>query len=360
MANAVLLKPRIPNFENVRLKISACVQSKRGTRMEWAQAIDQNNASPWSGHDDPAFVTSISPSMRHVEAMIANIAATDFPILVMGESGSGKEAVALHIHRRSHRSHEPFIKIVCGALSVKALESLKREAEGDNSGSAKVSIGTLFLDEIADLAPSSQANLLQAFPDGEVVPQGHFLSARIISATSRTPEEIEHALERGSLRKDLFYRLNGVCLRLPSLRDRKEDVRALVDFFLRKNATALGRPQPFLSPQALQIMLQYSWPGNIRELENMVRRIVALGGDSPVADLGSLATSGDPSPDNGEKLSLKQTGREASRQAEKELILKVLEKTHWNRKRAAQQLQISYKALLYKLRQMGLDGSGTL
>ncbi len=328
--------------------------------MEWTQAIDPHNASPWSGHDDPAFVNSISPSMRHVEAMIANIAATDFPVLVMGESGSGKEAVALHIHRRSHRSHEPFIKIVCGALSSKSLEALRRDAEGENGHSGKVSIGTLFLDEIADLAHSSQAILLQSFPDGEIIPQGHFLSARIISSTSRSPEEIEHALERGSLRKDLFYRLNGVRLRLPSLCQRKEDVRALVEYFLKKNSAALGRPQPLLSPEAYQIMDQYSWPGNIRELENVVRRIVALGSDSPVADLGIPAMAPDDFQDNHEKLSLKRTAREASRHAEKELILKVLEKTHWNRKRAAQQLQISYKALLYKLRQMGLDGSGTL
>lgn len=328
--------------------------------MERTQAIDENRLAPWSRSEDPSFVSSTSPSMQHVEAMIANISATDFPVLVMGESGSGKEAVALHIHRRSQRCQEPFIKIVCGALSAKSLDTLRREAEGGNSNGGTVSIGTLFLDEIADLAPSSQASLLQAFPDGEVVPQGHFLSARIISATSRTPEEIEHSLDRGNLRKDLFYRLNGVCLRLPSLRERKEDVRALVDYFLRKNAAALGRPQPLLSSEALQIMLQYSWPGNIRELENVVRRIVALGSDSAVADLGSLATSQEHSPENGERLSLKQTSREASRHAEKELILKVLEKTHWNRKRAAQQLQVSYKALLYKLRQMGLDGSGTL
>jgi two-component system response regulator AtoC len=115
-----------------------------------------------------------------------------------------------------------------------------------------------------------------------------------------------------------------------------------------------------LSPEVLQVMLQYTWPGNIRELENIVRRIVALGSDSAVGDLGTLATAADPLPENGGRLSLKEASREASRQAEKELILKVLEKTHWNRKRAAQQLQISYKALLYKLRQMGLDGSGTI
>jgi two-component system, NtrC family, response regulator AtoC len=328
--------------------------------MDWTQALDHDKAAGWSKGEDQHFVPSTSPTVRPVEELIANIAATDFPVLVMGESGSGKEAVALRIHRRSLRNHEPFIKVVCGALSSEFFETLRRDAEGGNGHSDTPSIGTLFLDEIVELALPSQASLLQAFPDGEIIPQGHFLSARIISATSRTPEELEQALDRGGLRKDLFYRLNGVCLRLPPLRERKEDIPALVEFFLRKNALALGRPQPSLGSRALQIMQQYAWPGNIRELENVVRRMVAVGSDSAVSDLGSLATAARESNDNGEKLSLKQTSREASRHAEKELILKVLSRTHWNRKRAAQQLQISYKALLYKLRQMGLDGSETL
>lgn len=328
--------------------------------MNRMQAVDDNRATPWVRASDPSFVNSISPSMRHVEAMIANISTTDFPILVMGESGSGKEAVALHIHRRSHRSHEPFVKIVCGAINTESFSDLKREAASGNGGSESASIGTLFFDEIADLAPSSQANLLQAFPGGEVIAQGQILNSRIISATSRNSEEIERALDRGSLRKDLFYRLNGVCLRLPPLRERKEDVCALLEFFLAKNAAVLGRPQPLLNPKTLQALLRYSWPGNIRELENVARRIVALGSDSAVADLGSPATTPNPMPGDGEGFSLKLASREASRQAEKELILKVLEKTHWNRKRAALQLQISYKALLYKLRQMGLDEAGTL
>jgi two-component system response regulator AtoC len=291
--------------------------------------------------------------------LILNVAATDFPLLVMGESGSGKEAVALRIHRRSLRNSDPFVKVVCGALSPALFETLRHDSEIANSHSASLRIGTLFLDEIVELAPSSQASLLQAFPDGEAVVQGQSLDARIISATCRTPEELERALDRGELRKDLFYRLNGVCLRLPPLRERKEDIPALLEFFLKKNSLALGRPQPAVSPRALQVMRLYAWPGNIRELENVVRRMVALGSDSPVSDLGLLTKGERTSQGNGEKLSLKQTSREASRLAEKELILKALSRTHWNRKRAAQQLQISYKALLYKLRQMGLDGSET-
>jgi transcriptional regulator with PAS, ATPase and Fis domain len=160
------------------------------------------------------------------------------------------------------------------------------------------------------------------------------------------------------LRKDLFYRLNGVCLRLPPLRERKEDIPGLVEFLLRKDSSLIGRPQPSLSSQALQTLQEYSWPGNIRELENIVKRIVVLGNDSPVSDLRSLVTETRYLNGDTEELSLKQAGRTASRQAEKELILKVLTRTHWNRKRAAMQLQISYKALLYKLRQMGLGDSG--
>ena len=278
----------------------------------------------------------------------------------MGESGTGKGAVALHIHRRSQRRNEPFTKIVCGALTPELFETLRRDLERDKGHEGTSGIGTLFLDEISEFAPPCQASLLHAFPDGETIPRAHCLSTRVISATGRTPEGLEEALHQGGLRKDLFYRLNGVCLRLPPLRERKEDIPGLVEFLLRRDSSRIGRPQPSLSSQALQTLQEYSWPGNIRELENIVKRIVVLGNDSPVSDLCSLVTATRYLSGDTEKLSLKQTARTASRQAEKELILKVLTRTHWNRKRAAMQLQISYKALLYKLRQMGLGESGTL
>jgi two-component system response regulator AtoC len=328
--------------------------------MDWTQPLKNDKAVMLSQGEDQHFVQATSPAMRRVEQIIANVAATDFPLLLVGESGTGKEAVALHIHRISRCSNMPFTKVMCAALTPEFFETLRRDSEGHNGYDGTSRIGTLFLDEIAELALVSQASLLQAFPDGDVAPRGSFLSARIISATSRTPEELEQALDRGSLRKDLFYRLNGVCLRLPPLRERKEDIPALVQYFLRKNSLLLGRPQPSLSPRAVQILQEYSWPGNIRELENIVKRIVALDGDSVVSDLGSLVTATHHFNENAEGLSLKQAARTASRQAEKELILKVLARTHWNRKRAAQQLQISYKALLYKLRQIGLDEPGTL
>ncbi len=309
-------------------------------------------------NEDHVFVPPVSSAMRLVEQAINSVAATELPVLLVGESGSGKEVVARHIHRLSQRHNEPFTKIVCGALTPEAFEALRRGLEKDNGASRA---GTLFLDEFVELTPACQASFLHAFPDGEVVAAIRSLSARIISATGRTLEELEEALRQGVLRKDLFYRINGVCLRLPPLRERKEDIPALVEHFLRKGSLLLGRAQPSLSPRALEILRNYSWPGNIRELQNTVTRVVALGNESAMLDLGSPVVgsrfAGTPA---AERLSLKQTARAASRQAEKELILKVLERTHWNRKRAAQQLQISYKALLYKLRQMGLEGSGNL
>jgi DNA-binding NtrC family response regulator len=330
--------------------------------MDWTgtQALDHARVAAGSTGEDQYFVEAISPAMRSLEQIIANVAATDLPLLVMGESGSGKGAVALHIHRSSQRKNEPFTKIVCGALTTESFETLRGDLGRDNGHEGTPGIGTLFLDEIFELAPSCQASLLHAFPDGEMIPRAHCLSTRVISATGRTPEGLEEALQQGGLRKDLFYRLNGVCLRLPPLRERKEDIPGLVEFLLRRDSSLIGRPQPSLTPQALQTLQDYSWPGNIRELEKIVKRIVVLGNDSPVSDLRSLVTATRCLSGDTEKLSLKQTARTASRQAEKELILKVLTRTHWNRKRTAMQLQISYKALLYKLRQMGLGESGTL
>jgi len=324
------------------------------------QALQKDSALRLSENDDQCFVPAASPAMRMIEQAIANVANTDFPVLLIGESGVGKEAMALHLHRRSLHHAQTFSRVVCGALTPTALDKLLSNPDREGGNGETTGIGTLFLDEFAELPAPCQASLLQAIPDGETVAQSNLLRARIMSATSLAPEDLEQALERGSLRKDLFYRLSGVCLRLPPLRERREDIPALVDFFLHKYSLLLGRSRPSLSPQALQNLQEYSWPGNIRELENTVKRIVALGSNSAVWDLGPLVATKTPPGENVEKLSLKQTARAASRQAEKELILKVLSRTHWNRKRAAQQLQISYKALLYKLRQMGLDATGSM
>jgi two-component system response regulator AtoC len=308
--------------------------------------------------EDQFFVHAVSPAMRAVEQMISNIASTDLPVLLLGESGTGKEAVAVRIHCLSQRRQDPFTKVVCGTLSPEFFDRREHvRGTGDGNGDPSRS-GTLFLDEVAELDPACQSSLLHAFPDGEVVPSSHLLGARIVSASSLTQEEFDGAVSRGSFRKDLFYRINGVCLRLPPLRERRDDIPSLVEFLLRKNSAVLGRPQPSLSSHALHILRDYSWPGNIRELENTVKRIVAIGDDSiAIAHLGSPATVTRTATSAAERLSLKQAGRVASNRAERELILKVLTRTRWNRKRAARELQVSYKALLYKLKQFGLDQS---
>jgi two-component system response regulator AtoC len=180
--------------------------------------------------------------------------------------------------------------------------------------------------------------------------------ARVVSTTNRNLDE---EMRAGRFRSELYYRINGVCLRVPALRDRKEDIPQLVQFFVKKHTSQLGRPRPSVSPRTLEIFQNHSWPGNIRELENMVKKIVALGDENLAA--AELAT---PIPEprmrrdaEARSYSLKAAARAASREAERELIMKALTRTRWNRKRAAQELQISYKSLLYKLKQIGFEDS---
>lgn len=300
-------------------------------------------------------IEPVSPPMRALKQVIARIAPTDIPILLLGESGTGKEVVAGEIHQLSRQQSGPFVKVSCGALAPVTFEEWLRGATNGDGACAAPSLGTAFLDQIGELDPVFQSKLLHALPDGDEVPQRPCLGARLICATNRNLEEEVHA---GRFREDLYYRINGVCLRVPPLRDRKEDIPALVSFFLERYAQLLGRAQPALSPPTLRVLLNYSWPGNIRELENALKKIVLLGeeGVGP-ADWEPSLPDSQPASGVARGLSLKDVARAASRQAERKLILKVLAQTRWNRKRAAQELQISYKALLNKLKQIGLDNS---
>lgn len=304
---------------------------------------------------DRQFVWGESPAMQALERVLADIAPTDIPILLQGESGTGKEVLALEIHRRSPRSHQPFIKVNCAALTQATFgERALVSANGSANGSGEFG-GTLFLDEIGELDPALQPKLLHVLPDDSNGTTPAHRKARLICATSRNLEEL---LRAGRFREELYYRINGVCLRLPPLRHCKKDIPLFVDFFLQKYAGLFGRPLPVLSSRAMRSLTDHSWPGNIRELENAVKKIVVLGDETAVlADLvphpeGSRRENG-----SAKGISLKEAARAASRQAERELILKVLARTRWNRKRAAQELQISYKALLYKLKQIGLEDS---
>jgi len=311
------------------------------------------------------FVPGVSVAMRALEQRLLDIAATDIPVLLAGESGTGKEVMALEIHRLSKHRDEAFVKCGCAGLAPELLvDRFQKQQNGRQNGAASIA-GSLFLDEISHLDPDGQARLLQLLPENPEADSEHCLHARIICSTTRNLDE---EMRVGRFREELYYRINGVHLHLPALRDRQDDIPALVDFFLRKYSSLFGRVGPRLGPEAMNLLLHHSWPGNIRELENFVRKVVAFGDErQPLADLsvtnGSKSAAAavpvvaQPVTPSG---SLKQAAREASRHAEREMILQQLERTRWNRKRTARDLQISYKALLYKMKQLGLDGSGSV
>jgi two-component system response regulator AtoC len=301
-----------------------------------------------------SFARAISPAMQALEQVIVDIAPTDIPVLLVGESGTGKEVVALRIHQLSRRRDEPFVKMGCAAITPEFFDRQHHHTLDSDLSESYANRGTVFLDEINELDMACQSKLLHVLPDGGVS-QERCLGARVISATS---QNLEEEMRTGRFREELYYRLNGVCLRLPPLRNRKEDIPILLDFFAAKYAALFGRPQPVLSSPSLQLLMDYSWPGNIRELENFARKVAALGDErAAVVDLGSPMAESRPRRVPSERLSLKEAARAASHHAERELMLKVLTRTRWNRKRAAHDLQISYKALLYKLKQFGLAQS---
>ncbi len=305
---------------------------------------------------DAGFVCGISPAMQTLESVIGEIAPTNIPVLLVGESGTGKEMFANRVHHLSGRADQLLARISCAAMNP-ALFSAELGINANGTTEApKGGFGTVFFDEISELDPVCQRNLLCALPDGDATDRRGLLRARVISTTSRNLDE---EMRAGRFRSELYYRINGVCLRLPPLRERKEDIQSLAEYFLTKHATRLGRARPSVSPRTLEVFLKHSWPGNIRELENVVKKIVALGDENMViAEL----TAASPGASKATTVtvhshSLKAAARAASREAERELILEALTRTRWNRKRAAQELQISYKSLLYKLKQIGFADS---
>lgn len=304
-----------------------------------------------------------SPAIQALHRTIADVAVTDIPVLILGESGSGKEAVALEIHRLSQQHDEPFLKFNCSVLTAESFATQLVAGKDTTRGPRGPKSGTMFLDEISQLDPASQSYLLQHLSDGEGISQGGFRGPRLISATAR---RLEAEVLKGRFREELYYRINVLQLRLPPLRDRKEDIPALLDFYLKKYASQLGKSVPTLGPLTMNRLLQHCWPGNVREIENFARKIIALGDEElALTDLAAsralLVTEPHTYPGAEEIIvhtrSLKEIAREASREAERALIMTTLERTHWNRKRSARDLQISYKALLYKLKQFGLDGA---
>jgi DNA-binding NtrC family response regulator len=313
---------------------------------------------------DPAFVYGQGADLQSVNLLAAEIAGTDIPVMLVGESGTGKDIYARLIHRLSGASEGQFIRISCGALDPLGVLNDVREnfqTEGENLEDRPK---TLFLDGVHELDAACQRVLLSLLPDGGGGQRTARNTPRIISATS---SNFEKEIEAGRFRLELYFRLNGVILRLPALRDRKEDIPDLLECFVMKHANDLRKSTPEINREARKLLFSYDWPGNIRELENVARKIVAVGdADLALTDLRVPRTAvihaddsgaAEHAPDTaGSVSSLKVASRAASRRAEKELILKALEQTHWNRKRAARNLQISYKSLLYKIKEIGAQG----
>lgn len=298
---------------------------------------------------DANFVLGTSAAIQTVNALVADVANTDIPVLLFGESGTGKDAYAALIHSLSDRRECPLVKINCmtarSAGFVDQIQDALRPAVPPERG------GSLFLAEIDELGPDAQRALLSCLRDAEV--DGIQNRPRLICSTSKDPSEESSATR---LRRELYFRINGVCISLPALRERREDIALLFEFLVARHAKALRRNSPVLDNNAMELLRSYQWPGNIRELENVAKKFVVFGSAQiALQDLRSTQLTLQAA--KASASSLKLVSRTASRRAEREMILKALESTRWNRKRAAQQLQVSYKSLLYKIKQLEVQNS---
>lgn len=321
------------------------------------------------GHHD-AFIGD-SQKMMEVKALIEQIAESELTVLIRGESGTGKEIVARMIHSLSSRKEEVFTKVNCSAIPRDLLEAeLFGYEKGAFTGAHKTkpgrfetaNKGTIFLDEIGDLPLELQSKLLQVLEQHEFVRVGGVknikVDVRIVCATNR---DLEEALKEKTLRNDLFYRLNEITISLPSLRERKEDISLLVEFFLKKYNALYNRSFGPLSSQSMKKLEEFDWPGNVRQLENLIKQIVVREDENIIAQILSKETGERAFPEEEIKptsektLSLKKRISETVAQQEKKLISDVLNKTNWNRRKAAKLLEISYRSLLYKIKEYKLD-----
>ena len=343
-------------------------------------------------NSDFAMLFGTSPKMEEIKNTIEQVAETNATVLIRGESGTGKEVVARMIYAHSSRREKPFIKVNCAAIPHELLESeLFGYEPGAFTGAIRQKLGkfdlanagTLFLDEISEMHPALQAKLLHVLQDGEFSRLGGkrdiSVDVRILAATNK---HLERAVEEGMFREDLFYRLNVIMIQIPPLRERREEVLVFLDYFLRKYSEFYGKqPSPF-SDFALSRMMEYHWPGNIRELENLVKRYVIVGNEAQIIRELSTHKPVTPSTDISEPVaseqkdgarapassaaipitvgkskiaeedtpSLLDIGRRAAMLAERAAIEQTLAQTRWNRRQAAKILKISYKALLNKLK----------
>jgi two-component system, NtrC family, response regulator AtoC len=312
-----------------------------------------------------------SEAMQALRERLNKVAAANVPVLIEGESGTGKDIIARLIHSFSPWKQGPYVKVNCPAIPGTLLESelfgyekgAFTGAYGSKPGRVEMAHrGTLFLDEISELDPALQSKLLQLLQDGQFCRIGaqedKKVEVRVVCATNR---QLEVEIQNGTFRQDLFYRINVVNLHMPPLRERRGDIEDLAGYFLEYyNHKFNCRARP-LSPEMISVLQKYHWPGNIRELENLMKRYVILGTEEAITtDLAPRRQEYfNPEINLDGPISLKKLTRQAVRELEGKIILKVLQANHWNRKRAARALSISYRALLYKIREAGLPPNRT-
>jgi len=309
-----------------------------------------------------------SPQMRDIQAVIEQAARADVTVLICGETGVGKELVARAIHAHSPRRRAAFVKVNCAAMPRELLESeLFGHERGAFTGAHQrkpgrfelADGGTIFLDEIGELHPALQAKLLHVLQDGEFSRVGgrHNIrvDVRVICATNR---DLAREVAASRFREDLFYRLNVINVFVPPLRERREEIAALVGYFVHRYSRLFNFPEREVTPETLQAFMQYNWPGNIRELENFIKRMIVLQDFTLPRTLMAPSVTAAPAaaePFAATKgLSLKEISRRAVLEAEREVICRALEQCRWNRVKTAKMLKISYRALLYKIKDMGL------
>jgi two-component system, NtrC family, response regulator AtoC len=313
-----------------------------------------------------------SDAMLALRARMDKVASANVPVLIQGESGTGKDIIARMIHGRSPWKVGPYVKVNCPAIPGTLLESelfgyekgAFTGAYGTKPGRVEMAHrGTLFLDEISELDLALQSKLLQLLQDGQFCRIGaqedKKVEVRVVCATNRI---LENEIENGTFRQDLFYRINVVNLALPPLRERRADIEDLVNYFLEYYNRKYNCRAKVLTSELMAVLQKYHWPGNIRELENLVKRYVILGTEEVISS--DLVTRQqdyfNPEINLDGPISLKKLTRQATRELERKVILKVLQANHWNRKQAARALSISYRALLYKIRDAGLPSNRTV
>lgn len=322
-----------------------------------------------------SFFLASSKAMKDVFHLAERIAPVEVPVLITGESGTGKEVVALLLHHQSRRANKRFLKVNCAAIPEELLESELFGYEagaftGATSGKPgyfeQCDHGTILLDEIGEMPPRLQAKLLQVLQEQKFFRLGGkspvSVDVRILAATN---VDVKAAVEQGRLRLDLYYRLNAFSIHLPPLRERPEEIAPLFRHFMKRLAYTYRQPSRPLTQTMLQSMMRHSWPGNLRELHNYVKRYVVLGEDS----LGSVPATSAARPEvilqrerrTGSASDMKRMVREMKGEAEATAIRSALEQTQWRRKEAAELLGICYKALIYKSRQYGIfDTRGSI